>query len=505
MKIKIWLFAALFAAAGMASCSDDKTVEEPITPPDPKPEINEVAVNKAVDGYMKSHYLWNAEYKTLTPDFNLDYDKFLRVGLDGVAAQNKANKEDGYTMDGKHYYYSYITRNDPRSAASMSATRAGDVRFGYGLSGVVPGNINGNIYIGILGVIDGSPAAKADLSRGTYITQVDGVAITQANYDALYKKLFPKDNASVQLKIASVIPDANNKLTVTSKGTKTLKAGRYEYNPILFATVATSKSDASLKVGYLVYNQFMMDYDEALIGTFKAMTNFAEGALSDLILDLRYNQGGHLISSTVLGTLVAGESKNDQIFCATEFNAERMKKEKGSIYKIGNTKTPEITYPLMAQALANAVNLKRIYVLTGPYTASASELIINGLRGLDIEVRLIGDKTNGKNVGMEGVGIKGEKGYTYDFYPITMRLKNAKDFSDYSAGFQPDILVEDSDSFVIGAYGSAVDPLFGYAFSWIKEGKKPEISSTRATPIAVGEPRIIEPLYKGSITSVKTL
>ncbi|MEG0498631.1 MAG: hypothetical protein RR522_01985 [Alistipes sp.] len=87
-----------------------------------------------------------------------------------------------------------------------------------------------------------------------------------------------------------------------------------------------------------------------------------------------------------------------------------------------------------------------------------------------------------------------------------MRLVNKTGFGEYYGGFAPDVLVEGSDSYLIGSYGSAVDQLFGYAMKWIKDGVKPtttESSNTRASQIAVGEPRIIEPLYKGAITCVR--
>ena len=59
------------------------------------------------------------------------------------------------------------------------------------------------------------------------------------------------------------------------------------------------------------------------------------------------------------------------------------------------------------------MGLKTVYVLTSQTTASDSEMVINGLRGLGLEVNLIGQRTNGKNVGMEGVV---RSFYNYDFY-----------------------------------------------------------------------------------------
>ena len=52
---------------------------------------------------------------------------------------------------------------------------------------------------------------------------------------------------------------------------------------------------------------------------------------------------------------------------------------------------------------AGGLKLQKIYCLVTDDSASASELVINALRGIDIEVILIGTTTHGKNVGMEGV------------------------------------------------------------------------------------------------------
>ena len=91
----------------------------------------------------------------------------------------------------------------------------------------------------------------------------------------------------------------------------------------------------------------------------------------------------------------------------------------------------------------HAVGLKKIYVLVSQTTASASEMVINGLRGLDIEVNLIGQTTNGKNVGMEGV-MRSFYNHEFLLYPVTFYVENAKGFRDYSTGFVPDVEIDDS-------------------------------------------------------------
>lgn len=80
------------------------------------------------------------------------------------------------------------------------------------------------------------------------------------------------------------------------------------------------------------------------------------------------------------------------------------------------------------------LNSNRIYILTSQSTASSSEVVINSLNPF-MDVILIGELTEGKNVGMEMQ--KNDK-YEWIYWPITLRVTNAVN-DDYSAGFKPDI------------------------------------------------------------------
>jgi hypothetical protein len=72
-------------------------------------------------------------------------------------------------------------------------------------------------------------------------------------------------------------------------------------------------------------------------------------------------------------------------------------------------------------------------VITGPGTCSASESIINALRGVDIEVYIIGSTTCGKPYGFYPTD---NCGTTY--FSIQFRGENAANFGDYSDGFSPE-------------------------------------------------------------------
>ncbi|MFY8079029.1 MAG: peptidase S41, partial [Flavobacteriales bacterium] len=80
---------------------------------------------------------------------------------------------------------------------------------------------------------------------------------------------------------------------------------------------------------------------------------------------------------------------------------------------------------------------------TSTRTASASELIINGLKPY-MDVFLIGDKTTGKNVGSVAFEDKENPKNKYGILPFISRSFNSLDQSDYTTGFAPNIEVKES-------------------------------------------------------------
>jgi len=83
------------------------------------------------------------------------------------------------------------------------------------------------------------------------------------------------------------------------------------------------------------------------------------------------------------------------------------------------------------QALPS-LGLSRVFVLTGPGTCSASESIINSLRGVDVQVIQVGSQTCGKPYGFYPFDNCGTTYFTIQFQGV-----NAKGFGDYSDGFIP--------------------------------------------------------------------
>jgi hypothetical protein len=91
------------------------------------------------------------------------------------------------------------------------------------------------------------------------------------------------------------------------------------------------------------------------------------------------------------------------------------------------------------------LGLKRVTVLATGGTCSASEAVVNGLRGVDVEVNLIGGQTCGKPYGFTPVPNCGTTYFSIEFKGV-----NAKGYGDYPDGMAPTCNVADDLKHAVG-------------------------------------------------------
>ncbi len=171
-------------------------------------------------------------------------------------------------------------------------------------------------------------------------------------------------------------------------------------------------------VGHLVFKGFIGPSNAELDSAF---TFFNSVGVQQLILDLRYNGGGRMDVTGKLVSMIAGPATAGKVFVMYRHNNKR----------------GDYDNELNFEAEANALNLNQLIVIASRGTASASEVIINGLKPY-INVVVIGDNTYGKPVGMHT--------WTYDdyaFVPISFALLNASNVGDYYDGLPADSYIED--------------------------------------------------------------
>ncbi len=421
--------------------------------------------NEEIYKYMAERYLWNEHIPELQLDYTIDYRKFLDMMLNDIAEFDNVNAEDGHWVDGKReYWYTNIVSNAPTSRT------AGDTNTDSGLL-VMPASIDTDdgeaLGFAVMWCTPGSPADEHSIKRGHFITKVNNIAVTRENYRELGSRIM---NGTCTLDVNDISFSDNGIATVTPL--MSVYVSKFSYpDPSVYTTrILTLKSGK--KVGYINHMGFHMDFDQQVIDAFG---KFKEAGIDELIIDLRYNPGGHVLSSTVLGTLVAGQAHKGDIYVKTTYNASRMAEGVRTDYKIGVAENPEYVegtgYDKIPAALSNSLGMSKVYVITTDNTASAAELVINGLRGLDINVNLVGLTSNGKNVGMEGYRFPYNK-YEFMFYPITFYCQNAKGFKDYATGFKPDFEFDDSTRYPFD-FGTEDDAYTYFTLKWIQDGVKP--------------------------------
>jgi C-terminal processing protease CtpA/Prc len=258
-----------------------------------------------------------------------------------------------------------------------------------------------------------SPASVAGIDRGTQIVNINGTPERQLTRAAFLAALYPSNSGDTNtFDVLDLGVSNTRRVTLTAiavVGTPVLK------NQVLAMT-------SGKKVGYMVFNDQTANA-EAPLAT--AITQFAGANIDDLVLDLRYNGGGYLYIASEVGYMIGGVPTKNQVFEQLRFNDKHPEK----------SNNPANTMPFFDTDSNNnalpTLGLKRVFVLTGPGTCSASESIINGLSPF-VNVVTVGGTTCGKPYGFiqtnncstayfaiqfDGVNSAGQGGYVNGFAP----------------------------------------------------------------------------------------
>lgn len=420
-------------------------------------------LNNYMDQRLLKEYLWAEEYAKLNRDMNISYDKFLYTHLVQLGDTNI--EDGGYYRDysssaGERYIYSYIS--EITSTKAPVVTKAGELMSTTGL-GIGPMFASlfesGTDYIGLtLGyVYPGSPAEEAGLRRGDTIYQIGGNRLTRSNYQSYMQELFYNPIGTYKITYARyVVNESQQKYDLTLNNTVNVTTGTYGYNPILYAAIMTNNdiqadgedTTPPFCIGYMASESFDSSAQEVLE---YQIQQFIDAGITELILDLRFNVGGEVQQSRYLASSIVGREYDDRYFFRAEFNDKRVESWK---FKSGPAESDKL-------GEAKPLGLKRLWVIMSENTASASELIIHGLKGVDFPVTLIGSRSEGKNVGMV-VTQEVYNGRRFEFAPITYRGLNEKNEYAPADGFNPDNgnLLNNQDS----NYKNDMDNMFPYSF-----------------------------------------
>lgn len=361
-------------------------------------------------------YLWPDEVEDRDPgdfDNRLDYFSILRT---------TATTPSGEDRDDFHFSEPTEDFLERRNSAASASYGVSFVSF----SSSVPRDFR------VRYTEPNSPASEvvngvANFTRGARILEVDGVdlinATSQSAVDTLNAGLFPATPGETHTFLVEDVGSSTERLiTLTSENISTSPVNR-------MSTIDTPTG----KVGYILFNTFSPFSSEEQIAN--AMADMKAEGVNDLILDLRYNGGGLLAVAGQLSYMIAGDAATS----GRTFELLRFQAAAGN----RNPVTGAINSPIpfydtgLGFSLADgtpleSLDLPRVFILSTERTCSASEAVINGLDGIDIEVVLIGDTTCGKPFGFYPTDNCGETYYTIQFQGT-----NDKGFGDFTDGFAP--------------------------------------------------------------------
>jgi carboxyl-terminal processing protease len=260
----------------------------------------------------------------------------------------------------------------------------------------------------IMFVYNDSPAHNSGLARGDRLVEINGMTIEEVEAEDTWDTVFGEDIEGVQVTLLIEKPDESRQELLLVKET-------VEINTVLHHDVLEI---GNKKIGYIVFTRFLMTSLEELTPVF---TRFKNEGVDELILDLRYNGGGRVVVAKYLADLIAGENADDMIFQKYIHNDK---------YRDWDDVITFSRYPV-------SLNLSRLIVIATNKTASASEMLVNGLKPF-LDVVVVGGATTGKPVGM----------YGHDFCdkhisPIEFKVANANDESDYFSGINPACVSDD--------------------------------------------------------------
>jgi carboxyl-terminal processing protease len=358
-------------------------------------------------------YLWYSEVQDQNPaNFSTDASYF-------DVLKTTATTASGHPKDKFHFTY---------ATATWEALSLTGIQAGYGVDFVIlAATPPRNALVGYTEPLAPSTNAAANLARGAKVLTIDGVdlvnAADQASVNTLNAGLAPK---TVGESHTFSVLDAG----ATTPRTVTLVSANVTVTPV--QNVHTITTTGGSLVGYMLFNDHLATAEDELV---KAFTQLQTAGITDLVLDIRYNGGGYLDIASEVAYMIAGSSRTSgHTFELTKFNSKHPTVDPvtgATITPVGFHSTTQGFSTTSGQPLPT-VNLARVFVLTGPSTCSASESIINSLRGVGVQVIQVGSTTCGKPYGFYPADNCGTTYFSIQFQGV-----NAMGFGDYPDGFTP--------------------------------------------------------------------
>jgi carboxyl-terminal processing protease len=280
-----------------------------------------------------------------------------------------------------------------------------------------------------------SPANLAGLERGQQIIALNGRTIAEIEANEGVNAVF--DLSPLEFTMREI--DGTEFTVEITQDIVTI-------DPVPQSRIIVDPNGVRTPVGYMELATFISTADAEMDTVF---ANFRAQGVNDVILDLRYNGGGLVSTSELLGDFLGGDVAENLAYSKTVFNELRA---------AANNRTE------FFERRGNSMSLVRLVVIASRSTASASELVINGMDP-HVEVIIVGDDTFGKPVGQVGLEFCEQI-----LRPTAFQTLNANDFGDYFFGLPVDCAAPDDLDVAVGADN---DPNIEAALAYLDTGGCP--------------------------------
>ncbi len=385
---------------------------------------------------------------------------WVRAHLDDVYLwyRDIVNVPPGQYTSVQAYFDALLVR--PKDRFSFSASQDSIDQFsaagqlvGYGASFMRDGD-----RLRVAYTEPGSPAAQNGLLRGAEIVAINGTPRLQLSDAVRLAALYP-DSVGALNQFDLLDPGASSTRSVT------LQAATVTAAPVQFSDIVTTADHK--QVGYLSFTDHIATAEAPLIA---AMARFQQAGIDELVLDVRYNGGGYIYIAQGLAAMIGGAATQGKVFEQLTYNDKHPEK----------TNDPSSTFRFLASGSSGQtlpqLNLKRVFVLTGADTCSASESIINSLTPF-LQVVTIGATTCGKPYGFIQKNNCGSAYFAIEFSGV-----NAQGKGGYVDGFAPTCAAQDD---LDHRLGDIHERLFAGALSYAGSGACAPTAQARRSVSAV--------------------
>lgn len=383
---------ALLLATILAGCGGDDAAA-------PQPQTTSQKEQKSwARAHLADVYLWNTEII----DVNPAYYALAPAYFDALLVRSR----DRFSF------------SMPQAAADSLLQEGQETGFG-----VRWGWSDGKIFACY--VDPNSPSAQF-IARGSEIMAINGRTVAGMPTDTLFDLLYPEGEG--------VATD----MIVRPPGMIVTQAVTLHSAPFTITTVAPPVIillDGGGKAGYLLFNEHLLTAEAQLV---TAMTYFRQQGVSEVVLDLRYNGGGYLFIAEEVASMLGGAAVEGKVFEKLIFNGNHPEETNDPDNTLLFNPEDRFGTPLPQ------LGLKRLFVLTGQSTCSASESLINGLAPFMPVVR-IGWTTCGKPYGFRQTNFAQQAYFAIQFEGV-----NADGRDDYMDGFAPTCQVVDDLTYPLG-------------------------------------------------------